>query len=49
MPGNFFAELTYHTTRNEMLYAESFGPGESEKLGDYALFVRLPDCLPDTE
>jgi hypothetical protein len=34
MPGNFFAELTYNTTRNEILYAESFGPEESKKLED---------------
>ena len=46
MSGPFFAELTYNTTRNIILYAESFGPEEQEKLEDYALSVRLPDAPP---
>ncbi|MBF9239786.1 hypothetical protein I2I05_20500 [Hymenobacter sp. BT683] len=49
MPSGFFAELTYNTTRNQILYAEHFGPEEAEKLTDYALFVHLPNWLLGTE
>ena len=49
MPGGFFAELTYHTTRRQVLYPGSFEDDEPDKLEDYALFVRLPGWLPETE
>jgi len=49
MPGGFFAELTYDTTRHQVLYPGSFGDDEPDKLEDYALFVRLPGWLPETE
>ena len=49
MLGHFFAELTYNTTRQQVLYLGSFGADEPEKLEDYAMFVRLPGWLPETE
>lgn len=49
MPGGFFAELTDTTTRQQVLYAGSFGADEPGKREDYALFVRLPGGLPETE
>lgn len=49
MPSGFFAELTCNTTRQQVLYPGSFGADELDKLEDYALFVRLPEWLPDTE
>ena len=49
MPGGFFAELPYHTTRRQVLYPGSFGDDEPDKLEDYALFVRLPRWLSETE
>jgi len=45
MPSGFFAELTYNTTRHQVLYPGSFGDNEP----DNALFVRLPGWLPETE
>ena len=45
MPGNFFAELTYNSTRNAILYAEGFGPEESEKPEDYVRPLRAPARL----
>ena len=49
MPGDFFAELTYNTAHRQVLYPDSFGDDEPDKLEDYALFVRLPGWLPETE
>lgn len=49
MPGDFFAELPFDTTRQQVLYPGSFGDGEPKKLEDYALFVRLPGWLLETE
>ena len=49
MPGQFFAELTYNTAQQRVLYLDGFGADESEKLEDYALFVRLPEWFPETE
>ena len=49
MPSGFFAELTYHTTDNEVLYPGSFDANDNDKLEDYALFVRLPGWMPKVE
>ena len=49
MLGGFFAELTYDTTRQQVLYPGSFGADEPDRLEDYALFVRLPEWLPETD
>ena len=49
MPGGFFAELTYNTTYNKVLYPASFAANDKDKLEDYAMFVRLPDWLPGIE
>jgi hypothetical protein len=46
MPGHFFAELTYNTVANEILYLFAFEAGsEDDRLPDYAMFVQLPDWL----
>ena len=45
LPGRFFAELTYNTTRNEIIDLLSFGPDDKDQLEDYAVAVRLPDWL----
>lgn len=39
MPVGFFTEPAYNTTRNEVLYTESFRPEESEKQEDYAFQI----------
>ena len=49
MPGDFFAELTYNTAHRQVRYPDSFGDDEPDKLEDYAMFVRLPGWLPETE
>ena len=49
MPGGFFAELTYHTTRQQVRCPGRFGADEPDRLEDYAWFVRLPEWLPGTE
>lgn len=49
MTGQFFAELTYHTTRQHVLYPGSFGADEPGELEGYALFVRLPGWMPSTD
>ena len=48
MPGRFFVELTYHVDTNEIQYLFAFEAGrEDDRLPGYALFVKLPDWLPD--
>lgn len=49
MPSGFFAELTYNTTDNEVLYPGSFDANDPDRLEDYAMFVRLPNWMPEAE
>ena len=50
LPGNFFVELTYDTETNEVQYLFPFEAGsEDDRLADYAMFVKLPTWVPDTE
>ncbi|MDO7852970.1 hypothetical protein [Hymenobacter convexus] len=50
MPGRFFVELTYDTETNEVQYLFAFeAGGEDDRLPDYAMFVKLPDWLPEAE
>jgi hypothetical protein len=50
MPAGFFVELTYDTETNEVQYCFAFAAGsEDDRLADYAMFVRLPGWLPETE
>ena len=50
MPGGFFVELTYDTETNEVQYCFAFAAGsEDDRLADYAMFVKLPDWVPESE
>lgn len=49
MPDGFFAEITYNTADNEVLYPGSFDANNNDKLEDYAVFVRLPGWMPEAE
>ncbi|HEX8349153.1 MAG TPA: hypothetical protein VF598_04260, partial [Hymenobacter sp.] len=50
MPSRFFVELTYHIDTNEIQYLFAFEAGsENDRLPDYAMVVRLPDWLPESE
>jgi hypothetical protein len=50
MPSHFFVELTYDTETNEVQYLFPFEAGSADdRLPDYAMFVKLPDWLPETE
>ena len=49
MPDHFFAELTFNTTTQQVLYPGSFSADDPDKLQNYALFVHLPEWLPETE
>ena len=45
LPGRFFVEVTYNTTRNELLDVFSFGREDWGRLEDYAVSVQLPEGL----
>lgn len=45
MSGEFFAELSYNTTLNQVLYPGSFDVNDNDKLEDFAVFVRLPGWM----
>ncbi|GAA3984617.1 hypothetical protein [Hymenobacter antarcticus] len=50
MPGGFFVELTYDTETNEVQYCFAFEAGsDDDRLADYAMFVRLPNWVPQAE
>jgi hypothetical protein len=50
LPGRFFVELTYHVDTNEVQYLFPFAAGSADnRLADYAMFVQLPDWLPEAE
>lgn len=50
MPGGLFVELTYDTETNEVQYCFAFAAGsEDDSLADYAMFVQLPDWVPESE
>jgi hypothetical protein len=50
LPDGFFVELNYDVEANkiEFLFAFEAG-GEDDRLPDYAMFVKLPDWIPDVE
>jgi hypothetical protein len=50
VPSGFFVEVNYNseTEMIEFLFAFEAG-GEDDRLADYAMFVKLPDWVPDVE
>ena len=49
LPDGFFVELNYDTDQNEITHLFAFEAGsEDDRLPDYAMFVKLPDWLPET-
>lgn len=50
MPAGFFVELKYNIDKNEVAFCFAFEAGIGEDcLPDYAMFVKLPDWMPETE
>ena len=50
MPAGLFVELNYDMELNNVTHLFAFEAGsEDDRLPDYAMFVRLPDWLPDSE
>ena len=50
MPGGFFVELTHDIETNEVQYCFAFEAGsEDDRFADYAMFVKLPDWVPESE
>ena len=50
LSGGFFVEVNYDVDRNEITHLFAFEAGsEDDRLEDYAMFVKLPDWLPETE
>lgn len=46
----FFVEVNYNVDKNKVTFLFPFEEGsEDNRLPDYAMFVRLPDWLPETE
>lgn len=50
LPGGLFVELNYDVEHNEITHLFAFEAGsEDDRLEDYAMFVKLPDWLLETE
>jgi hypothetical protein len=50
LPGGLFVELTYDTEANEVQHLFAFeASSEDDRLPDYAMFVKLPDWVPEAE
>ena len=50
LPSDFFVEVNYNVEKNEVEFCFAFEAGSGDdRLPDYAMFVRLPDWVPDTE
>jgi hypothetical protein len=50
LPSGLFVELAYNTEVNEVEFCFAFEAGsEDDRLPDYAMFVKLPDWVPDAE
>ncbi|MBH8559006.1 hypothetical protein [Hymenobacter negativus] len=50
MPGGFFVELNYDVDQNKVTHLFAFEAGtENDRLEDYAMFVKLPDWLSNTD
>ncbi|MBO2010856.1 hypothetical protein [Hymenobacter negativus] len=50
VPSGFFVELNYDVEKNEIEFLFAFEAGsEDDRLPDYAMFVKLPDWMPDAE
>jgi hypothetical protein len=46
LPGGFFVELNYDVEQNRVEFLFPFeAGGEDDRLGDYAMFVKLPDWI----
>ena len=46
----FFVEVNYDVEKNEVEFCFAFeAGGEDDRLPDYAMFVKLPDWMPETE
>lgn len=50
LPDGLFVELNYDVEQNEITHLFAFEAGSGQdRLEDYAMFVKLPDWLPDAE
>ncbi|MDO7851366.1 hypothetical protein [Hymenobacter convexus] len=50
VPAGFFVEVNYDVDKNEVEFCFAFeAGGEDNRLPDYAMFVKLPDWVPDAE
>ena len=50
MPPGFFVELNYDVEQNQIDFLFAFeAGGEDDRLPDYAMFVKLPDWMPDAK
>ena len=50
VPSGFFVEINYDVDKNEVAFCFAFEAGtDDDRLTDYALFVKLPDWMPDAE
>ena len=50
VPAGFFVEVNYDVDKNEIEFFFAFeAGGEDDRLPDYAMFVKLPDWMPETE
>lgn len=48
LPDGFYAELAYDTEANEVEFCFAFEAGsEDDRLPDYAVFVKLPNWMPE--
>ena len=50
LPGGLFVELNYDVNENQVTFLFPFeAGGEDDRLEDYAMFVKLPDWLPEVD
>jgi len=50
LPDGFFVEVNYDVDKNEVEFCFAFEAGsEDDRLPDYAMFVKLPGWMPETE
>jgi hypothetical protein len=50
LPGGFVVELNYDVAKNDVTFLFPFEAGsEDDRLPDYAMFVKLPDWVSETE
>ncbi len=50
MPDGFFVEVNYDVEQNKVEFCFAFeAGGDDDRLPDYAMFVKLPDWMPEAE